>query len=164
MLYIKYYSNVTDPKNGFKARVSLGELFQNYLINLLNYKLTECRVKYLNSFFNFFDSIHFPERCGGVLRSPKGIITSPGYPDSYPSDTECRWEIETEYWFKLVVNVLDLKLPLKSDAQPRSSIRPYEFAGSSSAIYRFSPSKSDKKDCPFINSKMVLSLDLTLHK
>lgn len=81
MLYVKYYTNATDPKNGFKARVSLA-------------------------------------RCGGVLRLSRGILTSPGYPESYESGIDCRWEIETDLSNQIIVNVMDLDLPL--------TFQPYE--------------------------------------
>lgn len=81
MLYVKYYSNATDPKNGFRARVSLA-------------------------------------RCGGVLRSNNGILTSPGYPDSYESNVDCRWEIESDLTHQININIMDLDLPL--------NFQPYE--------------------------------------
>ena len=32
-------------------------------------------------------------QCGGHFFSPKGIITSPSYPDNYPDDTDCVYTI-----------------------------------------------------------------------
>ena len=31
--------------------------------------------------------------CGGMLRSPSGILSSPSYPDKYPSNAECVYTI-----------------------------------------------------------------------
>ena len=29
--------------------------------------------------------------CGGYISSPRGVLTSPGFPADYPNNTECRW-------------------------------------------------------------------------
>uniref|UniRef100_A0A8D0F9R3 CUB domain containing protein 2 n=1 Tax=Strix occidentalis caurina TaxID=311401 RepID=A0A8D0F9R3_STROC len=34
-----------------------------------------------------------PDACGGQLTGLSGEITSPRYPESYPNDAECRWNI-----------------------------------------------------------------------
>ena len=34
------------------------------------------------------------QECGGILTDFLGEITSPGYPQSYPSASNCRWEIQ----------------------------------------------------------------------
>ncbi|XP_006894385.1 PREDICTED: cubilin-like [Elephantulus edwardii] len=36
-----------------------------------------------------------PPECGGVLTSPYGSITSPGYPGNYPSGRDCVWKVLT---------------------------------------------------------------------
>ena len=37
--------------------------------------------------------------CGGVLRGkPSGRISSPNYPDVYPTSVECVWHIEVQYY------------------------------------------------------------------
>ncbi|XP_075421849.1 embryonic protein UVS.2-like isoform X2 [Ascaphus truei] len=33
--------------------------------------------------------------CGGNLTAPSGVITSPNYPDNYPSKSYCHWNITT---------------------------------------------------------------------
>ncbi|XP_046746260.1 cubilin-like [Diprion similis] len=35
--------------------------------------------------------------CGGLLTSPQGTITSPGWPGPYPADIECLWHIVVDY-------------------------------------------------------------------
>lgn len=32
--------------------------------------------------------------CGGVLRDPRGVISTPGFPGPYPVPIACRWVIE----------------------------------------------------------------------
>ncbi|KAK6644342.1 hypothetical protein RUM43_000609 [Polyplax serrata] len=85
MLFVKYYTNATNPKNGFKAQVSIA-------------------------------------RCGGVIRSSGGVLTSPGYPNNYLYDTECTWNIETDMRYKLQVTFEDLHLPTNnSDGSSRTA-------------------------------------------
>lgn len=33
--------------------------------------------------------------CGGNITSVRGTLTSPGYPNSYPANVECVWQLET---------------------------------------------------------------------
>ncbi|XP_068694364.1 uncharacterized protein [Montipora foliosa] len=40
--------------------------------------------------------------CGGVLGSPEGHLTSPGYPEEYPSNTRCRWVISLSNDYNLI--------------------------------------------------------------
>ncbi|XP_053955149.1 cubilin homolog [Anastrepha ludens] len=48
--------------------------------------------------------------CGGVLTSLRGILTSPFYPQSYPSNVECMWEIKAAAGnhVELMVESLDI--------------------------------------------------------
>lgn len=36
--------------------------------------------------------MYFSE-CGGILTTPSGIITSPGYPGVFPLNLDCGWKI-----------------------------------------------------------------------
>lgn len=36
----------------------------------------------------------YPDQCGAVLKSPVGLITSPNYPEPYPSNEECNTTIK----------------------------------------------------------------------
>ncbi|XP_072431603.1 uncharacterized protein [Chiloscyllium punctatum] len=38
--------------------------------------------------------IHSPDSCGGVMRQIEGRFQTPHYPQSYPRDMDCTWEIE----------------------------------------------------------------------
>ncbi|XP_036301063.2 CUB domain-containing protein 2 [Pipistrellus kuhlii] len=40
-----------------------------------------------------FSAGYQKDACGGVLTGLSGVLTSPGYPDHYPNDAECRWVI-----------------------------------------------------------------------
>ncbi|KAH8286857.1 hypothetical protein KR018_002895 [Drosophila ironensis] len=41
--------------------------------------------------------------CGGNITSPRGSVSSPNYPDSYPANVECVWTIDTRPGNALVV-------------------------------------------------------------
>ncbi|XP_053208506.1 cubilin-like [Panonychus citri] len=49
-------------------------------------------------------------KCGGVLNSPNGIVTSPNYPNPFNVPGECLWKIRTSDGSRLVVNLIDLEL------------------------------------------------------
>ncbi|KAH8322862.1 hypothetical protein KR059_009186 [Drosophila kikkawai] len=42
--------------------------------------------------------------CGGNITSPRGFLTSPSYPNSYPSNVECVWSFETRPGNALEIN------------------------------------------------------------
>ncbi|XP_050336908.1 cubilin homolog [Bactrocera neohumeralis] len=48
--------------------------------------------------------------CGGTLTSIRGILTSPYYPQSYPSNVECVWEIKASSgnYLELDINEMDI--------------------------------------------------------
>uniref|UniRef100_A0A1A9WD06 Cubilin n=1 Tax=Glossina brevipalpis TaxID=37001 RepID=A0A1A9WD06_9MUSC len=48
--------------------------------------------------------------CGGSLTSLRGSLVSPGYPNSYPGDVECIWEIQAAKGNSIVLNFLDVDL------------------------------------------------------
>ncbi|XP_046744297.1 cubilin [Diprion similis] len=53
--------------------------------------------------------------CGGVLNKPVGTITSPGYPEPYPANIECRWTIEVDYTHSIEVTFVDVNLETVQD-------------------------------------------------
>ncbi|XP_029168402.1 cubilin-like [Nylanderia fulva] len=75
MIYIYYYTDLPEPKNGFKAAIISGEI------------------------------------CGGILRSSSGVISSPNYPNFYPTNQTCSWLIvaPTDHIIKLEFR--DLQFP-----------------------------------------------------
>lgn len=48
--------------------------------------------------------------CGGTITSIRGMLTSPYYPQSYPSNVECIWEIEASSgnYIELDINEMDI--------------------------------------------------------
>ncbi|KAG8176884.1 hypothetical protein JTE90_008324 [Oedothorax gibbosus] len=50
------------------------------------------------------------EGCGGTEEGVGGVITSPGYPHSFPKDVECVWLIRVESHKHIYVRILELQL------------------------------------------------------
>ncbi|KAG7161827.1 Cubilin-like 2 [Homarus americanus] len=48
--------------------------------------------------------------CGGELTKSSGIILSPNYPNSYPSNTECEWHISTHPGTKIQITIHSIDL------------------------------------------------------
>lgn len=41
------------------------------------------------------------------MKKPTGSFSSPNYPNSYPHDVKCQWEIEVEYGHLIEITFLD---------------------------------------------------------
>ena len=48
--------------------------------------------------------------CGGSLFGPKGVISSPGYPDEYESDRECVWHIHAPANHSIGFRIVNMEL------------------------------------------------------
>ncbi|ELK11859.1 Deleted in malignant brain tumors 1 protein [Pteropus alecto] len=48
--------------------------------------------------------------CGGVISSLSGSFSSPRYPDNYPTDVQCVWEIHVDKRFRIKLMIPSLKL------------------------------------------------------
>lgn len=48
--------------------------------------------------------------CGGVLNRPEGTITSPGYPNPYPRNIDCEWNIQVDYWHSIEITMQNVNL------------------------------------------------------
>eukprot|EP00794_Sanderia_malayensis_P016910 gene16910-18616_t len=53
--------------------------------------------------------------CGGTLKTNNGVITSPGYPENYPANSRCTWDIEVESGKKILISFK--KLDIEEDAK-----------------------------------------------
>lgn len=47
--------------------------------------------------------------CGGVISSLSGSFSSPRYPDNYPTDVQCVWEIHVDKRFRIKLMIPSLK-------------------------------------------------------
>ncbi|CAG0882559.1 unnamed protein product [Darwinula stevensoni] len=54
--------------------------------------------------------VSLSQDCGGTLTAPYGEIMSPGYPDSYPPNTNCQWIIEAPTDTKILLVFYDFHL------------------------------------------------------
>lgn len=50
--------------------------------------------------------------CGGILDGESGEVTSPQWPNAYPSDQLCQWMVITSPGSRIQVNMTDVDLPL----------------------------------------------------
>lgn len=46
----------------------------------------------------------FSDACGGIIEATNGTITSPSFPDLYPGNKSCIWEIIAPVQFKITLN------------------------------------------------------------
>ena len=53
----------------------------------------------------------FVSRCGATYTTPSGTLTSPNYPNNYPSSRECIWQIISAPGtnIRLTINVFDVE-------------------------------------------------------
>ena len=47
--------------------------------------------------------------CGGVISSLSGSFSSPLYPENYPTDIQCVWEIHVDKKFRIELMIPTLK-------------------------------------------------------
>ena len=52
--------------------------------------------------------------CGGILTSPRGSITSPGYPKAYGNNAQCEWRISVNEGSSIEIIFTDLDLETQS--------------------------------------------------
>ncbi|XP_071805393.1 mannan-binding lectin serine protease 1-like [Asterias amurensis] len=61
---------------------------------------------------------------GNVIESPSGVITSPGYPYSYPRQSECDWLIRAEAGYVISLTFEDFDVESHSDTKcPYDALR-----------------------------------------
>ncbi|XP_071514687.1 cubilin-like [Panulirus ornatus] len=53
--------------------------------------------------------------CGGRLTKPSGNIVSPGYPNQYPVNTVCEWQIRTPPGTKVQITIHDFEIEASSE-------------------------------------------------
>jgi CUB domain len=66
--------------------------------------------------------------CGGKFDAPYGTLQSPNYPNSYPQNTECRWEIAVDWDKSIELTIVDLAMESSQDCAFDSlKVPPFEF-------------------------------------
>lgn len=107
-IYIKFVSDSSVNKAGFSASFikEMNECLdsnhgcEHECINMVGGYRCECRIGYeLHS-----DGKKCENACGGVVESLNGTITSPSFPDLYPPNKNCIWEIIAPQGFRILLN------------------------------------------------------------
>ncbi|XP_035232741.1 tolloid-like protein 1 isoform X2 [Stegodyphus dumicola] len=107
-MLIRFFSDSSIRKMGFSATfvTETDECFafnhgcQQKCINTVGSYRCECDIGYeLHS-----DGKRCEDACGGILKGEKGTITSPSFPDLYPSNKQCIWEIMAPPQFRITLN------------------------------------------------------------
>ncbi|KAJ8911951.1 hypothetical protein NQ315_012762 [Exocentrus adspersus] len=96
-MLVKFVSDGSMQKGGFSATImkeydecsKTDHGCEQHCINTLGSYVCSCRIGYeLHS-----DGKNCEDACGGVFDVPNGTITSPSFPDLYPLNKNCVWEI-----------------------------------------------------------------------
>lgn len=107
-LLVKFVSDTSVQKAGFSALVirEYDECTQTdhgcaqECINTLGSYECACGIGFeLHS-----DGKNCEDACGGIYDTPNGTITSPSFPDLYPSGKTCTWEIVTQPHNRITLN------------------------------------------------------------
>ncbi|XP_010084569.1 PREDICTED: deleted in malignant brain tumors 1 protein-like, partial [Pterocles gutturalis] len=51
-----------------------------------------------------------PYSCGGSISNSSGMLQSPSYPESYPNNADCMWEIQVENNFRVILTFRDIEM------------------------------------------------------
>ena len=107
-LYVKFVSDNSVSKAGFSASfikefnecLDYNHGCEHECINTLGGYRCECRIGYeLHS-----DGKKCEDACGGLIEANNGTITSPSFPDKYPPNKSCIWEIVAPLNFRITLN------------------------------------------------------------
>nr|CAI5851425.1 unnamed protein product [Callosobruchus analis] len=107
-MLVKFVSDGSVQKGGFSATImkeydecsKIDHGCEQQCINTLGSYTCSCRIGYeLHS-----DGKHCEDACGGVFDTPNGTITSPSFPDFYPLNKNCVWEIVAQPQYRITLN------------------------------------------------------------
>ncbi|XP_067941959.1 cubilin-like [Watersipora subatra] len=57
------------------------------------------------------------DRCIHAIEGTFGILTSPGYPERYPSYAHCEWNITVPFGSRVGINITDMRIPLHENCE-----------------------------------------------
>ncbi|CAH2008151.1 unnamed protein product [Acanthoscelides obtectus] len=107
-MLVKFVSDGSVQKGGFSASImkeydecsKIDHGCEQQCINTLGSYTCTCRIGYeLHS-----DGKHCEDACGGVFDTPNGTITSPSFPELYPLNKNCVWEIIAQPQYRITLN------------------------------------------------------------
>ena len=58
----------------------------------------------------FLNFLNFCAGCGGIISADKAVIMSPNYPEDYPTNINCEWEIIGEHLYHYQLSFLSFDL------------------------------------------------------
>ncbi|XP_050312817.1 tolloid-like protein 1 [Anthonomus grandis grandis] len=120
-MLVKFVSDGSVQRGGFSAIImkeydecsKLDHGCAQLCVNTLGSYVCSCRIGYeLHS-----DGKNCEDACGGVLNAPNGTITSPSFPDLYPLNKNCVWEILALPQHKITLNFTHFDLEGNNNAQ-----------------------------------------------
>ncbi|XP_063979523.1 protein tolkin [Diachasmimorpha longicaudata] len=107
-LFVKFVSDGSVQKAGFSATVMkeydecalTDHGCEHDCINTLGGYECSCKIGYeLHS-----DGKHCEDACGGLFDASNGTITSPSFPETYPGNKNCIWEIVAPPQYRITLN------------------------------------------------------------
>ncbi|KAK2192635.1 hypothetical protein NP493_27g02025 [Ridgeia piscesae] len=113
-LYVKFVSDGSVQKAGFAATfikeydecLTEEHGCEHVCVNTLGGFHCECNIGYeLHS-----DGKRCEDACGGYIDAANGTIQSPSYPDLYPPNKNCVWQIVAPAQYRITINFTDFNL------------------------------------------------------
>ncbi|KAL1489387.1 hypothetical protein ABEB36_014292 [Hypothenemus hampei] len=107
-MLLKFVSDGSVQKGGFSAIImkeydecsKVDHGCAQLCVNTLGSYTCACRIGYeLHS-----DRKNCEDACGGLIEAPNGTITSPSFPDLYPVNKNCTWEIVAQPKYRITLN------------------------------------------------------------
>lgn len=98
--------------------------------------------------------------CGGVITSANGVITSPNYPDIYPSHADCEWSITVAPHHSILLQMENLDIESFFDCT-MDYVEAYEETDSQNNSYLFK--LCGKLEANSINTWRTVSNQVLLH-
>ncbi|XP_035232309.1 dorsal-ventral patterning tolloid-like protein 1, partial [Stegodyphus dumicola] len=83
---------------------------------------------FLDKPFRGIHGTYYVNNCGGIINAPSDVnITSPGYPNGYPPNTDCHWIIQADYGELITLTTVDLHLENDCEGDYVSISSAYDF-------------------------------------
>ncbi|KAL3290304.1 hypothetical protein HHI36_023648 [Cryptolaemus montrouzieri] len=105
--YVTIYDNNTIPGRGGFVGKYCGNMLPPSLIstsNIVTITFVSDTTPNTGGFTLSYNFIQEAKLCGGNYLSPGGVIRSPGYPDKYPTNSDCTWTISVPSGQQIMLN------------------------------------------------------------
>ncbi|CAG9855331.1 unnamed protein product [Phyllotreta striolata] len=120
-MLVKFVSDGSVQKTGFSAIImkeydecsKIDHGCAQQCVNTLGSYVCTCKIGYeLHS-----DGKNCEDACGGIFEAANGTITSPSFPDLYPLNKNCVWEIVAQPQYRITINFTHFELEGNLNAQ-----------------------------------------------